>query len=156
MDLDPEEKEAFDRITSNWLTNKFKNCFGDDCRMFCDEAEARALMKSLLPPLTPAQIDDEVNKVLSSVDDKNMIDLDEFSKAFSANTYWTKAGPLVVQELVFLDCLNTYYFEKRNMLENDDYEELKEMLTWQGSSVVTLTGEEARFISAVAASNRGP
>ncbi len=38
---------------------------------------------------------------------------------------------------------------------NSDYNELKGMLTWEGSSVASMSAKEALFVTAVAASRRG-
>jgi hypothetical protein len=40
-------------------------------------------------------------------------------------------------------------------LNNEDYETLKENLSWEGSSVATMKANEALFITAVASSKRG-
>ena len=52
------------------------------------------------------------------------------------NSYWKRAGPLVVKELIFLDCIHSYYYDKQSFLEDEDYNELKEMLTWEVSACV--------------------
>ena len=84
-----------------------------------------------------------------------------------------------MKELIFLDCLHQYYFgNRKQLLPDEDYEELKEQLTWEGrrffhywsivvlflatllrlvssgSVATTLSGKEAQFITAVAASRR--
>jgi hypothetical protein len=38
---------------------------------------------------------------------------------------------------------------------HQDYDELKEMLTWEGSVAASLNAKEARFIYAVASARRG-
>ena len=72
-------------------------------------------------------------------------------------SYWLKAGPLVVKELMYLDALFDYYYTKKEpkTLNDEDYSELKEMLTWEGSNTATMTGREALFVTAVVASQRG-
>ena len=152
---DPEYIESYNRIAPNYLVNKFKDFQGDDCRLFCSQSEIKLLLKSILPPVSKDELDQEVKKVLAGMEDMESIEVVEFLSAAMDNTYWKKAGPLVVMELIFLDCLNAYYFEKRNMLDNDDYNELKAELTWEGSATATMTEKEAHFISAVAAYRRG-
>lgn len=41
---------------------------------------------------------------------------------------------LKVKELIFFDCLYQFYFAKnqQQLLSDEDYEELKEQLTWEG------------------------
>lgn len=41
------------------------------------------------------------------------------------------------------------------LLNDDDYDELKSSLTWDGSALVNLSGKEARFLFAVAAARKG-
>lgn len=89
------------------------------------------------------------------MEDVESIEVGEFLSAAMVNTYWKKAGPLVVMELELLDCLNAFYFEKCNMLDNDDYHELKAELAWPSSATATMTVKEAHFVSAVAAYRRG-
>ena len=64
----------------------------------------------------------------------------DFLRAVLGNSYWREAGPLVVKELMFLDCLNSNYFKKMKLLDDDTYDLLKESLQWDGSAVATLTG----------------
>jgi hypothetical protein len=56
---------------------------------------------------------------------------------------------------MYFDALYAYYQTGESLLNNDDYEELKENLTWEGSSVATMTKKEAMFVNAVAAAKRG-
>ena len=69
---------------------------------------------------------------------EDYIAADDFLQAAIKNSYWKKAGNLVVKELIFLDCLYSYYQEKRSMLSDDDYNVLKDSLTWEGSAAVIL------------------
>ena len=57
---------------------------------------------------------------------KDTVEADEFVNNMISNSYWREAGPLVVKELIFLDCLYHYYRDKQQLLNDDDYEELKE------------------------------
>lgn len=156
--VDNDDLEAFQRIVGSYLKAKFTDCHGDDCRMFCDRSEVTALLKTVLPPVSPKELDLEVQKALKSIGagDDDLIEADAFLNAVVANTFWTTAGPLVVKEMIFLDCLYEYYFnEKRSILANDDYNDLKEMLTWEGSAVVSMNAKEAQFVISVATSKRG-
>ena len=156
--VDNDDSEAFQRIVGNYLKAKFSDCHGDDCRMFCDRNEVTALLKTVLPPVSNSELDIEVEKALKSIGagDDDLIEADSFLNAVVANTFWSTAGPLVVKEMIFLDCLYEYYFkEKRSILANDDYNDLKEMLTWEGSAVVSMNAKEAQFVISVATSKRG-
>jgi len=58
-------------------------------------------------------------------------------------------------ELMFLDALYSYYHTGFALLNDDDYGVLKDALLWEGSAVAVMTGKEALFVTAVAASRRG-
>lgn len=59
------------------------------------------------------------------------------------------------KERIFLDALQTYYASGRQMLDDDEFDTLKEDLSWRGSPVVTLNREETRFLAASMAYNKG-
>jgi hypothetical protein len=132
---DNDDSEEFQRIVGNYLQAKFNDCHGEDCRMFCDRGEVEVLLKSVLPPVSKRELDMEVTKALKSIgaSDDDLVEAESFLTAVVGNSYWTTAGPLVVKELMFLDCIYEYYFrEKRSMLNDEDYNDLKEMLMWEG------------------------
>ena len=158
--FDDEEDDNFRRIVTNYLMSKFKDCAGEDCRMFCDRKEVEELLNGLLPPVTKKELEDEVKTLmgmLGATKDDDLVDADQFLQAVVDNSYWKRAGPLVVKELIFLDALYDFYHAKRSpsTLNDEDYSDLKEMLTWEGSSTATMTGKEALFVSAVVASKKG-
>lgn len=155
-DLDKEDIEEFNELASKYLQAKFKDCYGDDCRMFCTKEEIVTILKAILPPLETSALNVEVQRVLSKLEvEDDMIGMDEFIAAAIENTYWQDAGPLVVKELMYLDCLSLFYAENRNILEDEDYMQLKDQLAWEGSIAVSLSKNEAKFISAVVAYRRG-
>ena len=51
--------------------------------------------------------------------------------------------------------LHAYYTTGNAILNDNDYDELHDNLTWEGSSVATMSRNEVKFVSAVAASKRG-
>lgn len=58
------------------------------------------------------------------------------------------------KENLFLDAVQSFY-RGENLLSNDEFDSLKEELTWQGSDVVTLSRDEFRFLDAAKAYERG-
>ena len=56
-EISTEEQE----ILINYLTNKFQDCRGDECRLDCDRNEIEALLKSILPPVTATELKIEVH-----------------------------------------------------------------------------------------------
>lgn len=58
------------------------------------------------------------------------------------------------KERVFLDAMQAF-FRGKSTLSNDEFDTLKEELTWQGSDVVTLSRDEFRFLDAAKAYEEG-
>ena len=56
-----EEISVEQEILINYLTNKFQDCRGDECRLDCDRNEIEALLKSILPPVTAKELKIEVH-----------------------------------------------------------------------------------------------
>lgn len=53
------------------------------------------------------------------------------------------------KERIFLDALQAYYFDNRQMLNDEEFDLLKEDLQWNGSEVVQMNRKEATYLSAV-------
>jgi hypothetical protein len=105
--------------------------------------------------VSPKELDREIEATMARFGKDEVIEEQTFLNAFIDNSYWKEAGPLVVKELIYLDCLQSHYFSREDLLNDADFDELKQMLIWEGSSAATLFSKEARFISAVAANKRG-
>lgn len=48
----------------------------------------------------------------------------------------------------FLEALQSFYFDSKPIMSNEEFDNLKEELTWEGSSVVILSSDEQRFLEA--------
>ncbi|GAA0165892.1 hypothetical protein LIER_21176 [Lithospermum erythrorhizon] len=48
----------------------------------------------------------------------------------------------------FLQALQSFYYEGKAIMSNEEFDILKEELMWEGSSVVMLSGDEQRFLEA--------
>lgn len=59
------------------------------------------------------------------------------------------------KERIFLDSIQSYYFSGKNKLPDDQFDKLKEELTWEGSPLATLNRNETLFINAITSYNRG-
>uniref|UniRef100_A0A7S2S7L6 Uncharacterized protein n=1 Tax=Rhizochromulina marina TaxID=1034831 RepID=A0A7S2S7L6_9STRA len=116
--------------------------------------QIESILREILPPVTTAELEQEVASVMKAFAGQEFISIDEFTNMLKANAYWVEAGELVVKELMYLDCLQSNYNSKKALLSDDDYDELKDSLTWDGSALVTLSGDEARFLYAVACSKK--
>jgi hypothetical protein len=164
-----QEEPEMMAVAENFVHAKYKQCVESHGHEFMNKEDARAVLRSLLPPVTPVELEEEVSKTLSLImenaenkDDR--ISQDCFVKAIVQNSYWQTAGDLVVKELMYFDALYSHYHPttigassstSSSLLDNDDYEALKENLTWEGSSVATMNKREALFVTAVASARRG-
>lgn len=158
-DLFEDETEEMMPIAENFVHAKYQQCAREHGHENCNKEDISELLRSLLPPVTEQELDKEVESTLALImkDPKNTADNineDTFVKAIVANSYWRKAGSLVVKELMYFDSLQAYYQTGESLLNNEDYEELKENLTWEGSSIATMNKKEAMFVNAVASAKR--
>lgn len=48
----------------------------------------------------------------------------------------------------FIQALQTFYYEGKAVMSNEEFDNLKEELMWEGSSVVMLSADEQRFLEA--------
>ena len=153
-----EDEEDFRRVASSYLLAKYKGCDEDGCRMNCDRSEVEDILNTVLPPVSRDELKREVDRTMSLLPGSNpeeVIDEDEFTAQVLENPYWKSAGPLVVKELIFLDTLHAHYYNGFNLLNDEEYDELKDMLVWEGSDVATMSGDEAHFLTCVAYARKG-
>jgi len=59
------------------------------------------------------------------------------------------------KERIFLDSLQAYYFDKRQMLNDEEFDLLREDLQWNGSKMVQMNRKEASYLAAVQAYMKG-
>jgi hypothetical protein len=62
---------------------------------------------------------------------------------------------LAEKESLFLDAMQAYFRGESQTLSNEEFDELKEELTWQGSQIATLSRDEFRFLDAAKAFEQG-
>lgn len=62
---------------------------------------------------------------------------------------------LVEKERIFLDSLQSYYVNGRQILNDSEFDLLKEDLSWNGSPVANLNRKEAKYLSAMQAFSKG-
>lgn len=59
------------------------------------------------------------------------------------------------KERIFLDSLQSYYVNGRQLLADEDFDKLKEDLQWNGSPLVVLNRDEAKYLAAMEAYLKG-
>lgn len=59
------------------------------------------------------------------------------------------------KERIYLDAVQSYYYDGRQLLSGEDFDLLKEDLAWGGSSVITMNKKEIQYTQAMQAFNKG-
>mmetsp|Transcript_10431 Transcript_10431/g.22638 ORF Transcript_10431/g.22638 Transcript_10431/m.22638 type:complete len:328 (-) Transcript_10431:62-1045(-) len=59
------------------------------------------------------------------------------------------------KERIFMDALQSYYVSGRQLLNDAEFDMLKEDLAWQGSSLVNMNRQETKYLAAVQAYLKG-
>lgn len=62
---------------------------------------------------------------------------------------------LAEKERIFLEAIQAYYFNGRTMIDDEEFNKLKEDLLWEGSEVVSLNRRETLFMNAMIAYKQG-
>ena len=156
-----EEEEEMIPVAQHFVRAKYEASAKAHGHDVCTMDDAREVLRSILPPVSPAELDNEVDKTLALIMSSNPdntadnVNEDDFVDAIVQNTYWREAGDLVVKELIYFEALHGYYSTGVSILDDDDYNELKDNLTWEGSAVPNMRAKEALFVTAVAAARRG-
>jgi hypothetical protein len=97
------EEEEMLPICRNFVAAKYERSAREHGREQCNEQDVAELLRSLLPPVTPSELDKEVKKTLALIlknpkNTKDCINEESFVEAIVANSYWREAGGLVVKE----------------------------------------------------------
>ena len=155
-----EDDEEMVPVAEAYIHAKYKQVAASHGHTVANKDDVREVLHSILPPVTPEELQKEEESILKDLlshkqNSPDAINEDDFVKSIMNNSYWREAGDIVVKELMYFDSLHCYYKTGKPLLNNDDYDELHENLTWEGSSIASLSAKEAEFVSAVAASKRG-
>jgi hypothetical protein len=155
-----EDDEDMIPVAEAYIHAKYKQVAASHGHSVATKDDVREVLHSILPPVTPEELKKEEELILKDLlrherSSPDSIDEDDFVKRILKNSYWRDAGDIVVKELMYFDSLHCYYKTGKPLLNNADYDELHENLTWEGSSVATMSKKEVEFVSAVAASKRG-
>jgi hypothetical protein len=114
----------------------------------------RSAFSDLLPPLPEGLFQQELDKVMKPLP-KGKVLLEDFKACALGNPDWSMAGALTVCEVIYIDSIANYYTNGRVILNDEDYNDLKEYLYGEGSSLPQLSMDEAKFVTAVYRFHRG-
>lgn len=155
-----EDDEDMIPVAEAYIHAKYKQVAAAHDHAVANKDDVREVLHSILPPVTLAELEREEENIMKDLlshkqNSADAINEDDFVKSMIKNTYWRDAGDIVVKELMYFDSLHSYYKTGKPLLDNNNYDELHENLTWEGSSIATMNAKEVQFVSAVAASKRG-
>lgn len=155
-----EDDEEMIPVAEAYIHAKYKQVASSHGHDVASKDDVREVLHSILPPVSPEELQKEEEIILKDLlshkqNSPDAINEDDFVKSVFKNSYWREAGDIVVKELMYFDSLHCYYKTGKPLLDNNTYDELHENLTWEGSSIATMSAREAEFVSAVAASKRG-
>jgi hypothetical protein len=83
--VDDDEEEIVP-IAEHYLRAKYRAVRQSHGHTICDKEDAKEILRSVLPPVTPEELDDEVSKTLSLFPGDNIAE-DDFVSALMGNTY---------------------------------------------------------------------
>lgn len=98
--------------------------------------------------------DSKLGRFFESGDSEECIPDDEYC-AVDKETGEMIRLTVVEKERIFLDALQSYYVSGRQLLNDEEFDLLKEDLAWNGSEVATLNRQEGRYLAAVQAFSKG-
>mmetsp|Transcript_54155 Transcript_54155/g.115068 ORF Transcript_54155/g.115068 Transcript_54155/m.115068 type:complete len:269 (+) Transcript_54155:107-913(+) len=155
-----EDDEEMIPVAEAYIHSKYKQVAASHGHAVANRDDVREVLHSILPPVTPDELTREEEIILKDLlsherNAPDAINEDDFVSSILRNNYWREAGDIVVKELMYFDCLHSYYKTGKPLLDDDSYDELHESLTWEGSSIASMNAKEVQFVSAVAASKRG-
>lgn len=99
----------------------------------------RLAIRRKLLLLPPKAATDKQGQAGDEVVDSNMLQYCSLDK---------KKKSLGELEQEFLQALQTFYYEGKAIMSNEEFDNLKEELMWEGSSIVMLSSDEQRFLEA--------
>ena len=95
--------------------------------------------------LSPKATADQQGKVEEFEDDSNVVDSKILPYCSIDKKEKKSIGEL---EQEFLQALQAFYYEGKAIMSNEEFDNLKEELMWEGSSVVMLSSDEQKFLEA--------
>ena len=59
------------------------------------------------------------------------------------------------KERIFLDAIQSYYFKGESGIKDEEFDALRDDLSWEGSVLVSLNRDETKFVNAISAYKKG-
>eukprot|EP00270_Netrium_digitus_P016023 TRINITY_DN567_c0_g1_i2.p1 TRINITY_DN567_c0_g1~~TRINITY_DN567_c0_g1_i2.p1 ORF type:complete len:346 (-),score=86.09 TRINITY_DN567_c0_g1_i2:157-1194(-) len=140
--------------TPSWIAQRSQKssiasfkCFRASSRFFPQLSQKAKQPRKSCPLIVAAEKQTTATETQDVVVDRNILPYCDINKSSKKSI-----GEL---EQDFLLALQAYYQGEEAMMSDEEFEILKEELTWEGSSVVVLTTEEQKFLEALMAYKTG-
>lgn len=98
-------------IAEAYIHAKYKQVAASHGHTVANKDDVREVLHSVLPPVTPEELEKEEESILQSLlshkqNSADAIDEDDFVKSIVQNSYWREAGDIVVKELMYFDSVS--------------------------------------------------
>ena len=109
-----EEDEEMIPVAKNYIHAKYKQVAASHGHSVANKEDVREVLHSILPPVTPEELEREETSILNSLlshkqNSADAIDEDDFVESIMRNSYWDSAGDIVVKELMYFDSVSFFF-----------------------------------------------
>ena len=106
-----EDDEEMIPVAKNYIHAKYKQVAASHGHAVANKEDVREVLHSILPPVTPEELEREETAILNSLlshkqNSADAIDEDDFVESIMRNSYWDSAGDIVVKELMYFDSVS--------------------------------------------------
>ena len=106
-----EDDEEMITVAKNYIHAKYKQVAASHGHAVANNDDVREVLHSILPPVTPEELEREETSILNSLlshqqNSADAIDEDDFVESIMRNSYWDSAGDIVVKELMYFDSVS--------------------------------------------------
>ena len=141
----------FGPLVERYLEAKFK-VLDQDGNGVLDDAEMKSIAGAILPRMDSDKFEVRAQAFTDSFkSSKGGVSLEDFKAGARTALEEIYSGPnagVDCKEQVLIDTIQIYYADGVELLANDDFDALKEELTWAGSAAATLSRDEITFLEA--------
>ena len=106
-----EDDEDMIPVAKHYIHAKYKQVAASHGHAVANKEDVREVLHSILPPVTPEELEREETSILNSLlshkqNSADAIDEDDFVESIMRNSYWDSAGDIVVKELMYFDSVS--------------------------------------------------
>jgi hypothetical protein len=150
-----EFERGVGKVVDEYLKIKYNLVAGEVPGGVPSSADLRPVFSDILPPLPERIFEEELTSAMADLPKRGKIEYKQFRTAAVSNRDWREAGEIVVLEVIYMDCIYSYYSSGKQLLKDASYDTLKQALFFEGSEIPNLSMDEAKFITIVQRFHRG-